>query len=594
MPCLRATTNNGCPVRRGLGADYRIGSFLKAVAIVFLSHLAVVRFRPSMFHRLPFPGGAFWDAMAGALCAAAILRHVVMQPLLDSVEEKAKKSAEILDAAPEAIFEVAPDGRIQSVNSEGARVFGYAREELLGKEIEILLPQRFRESHVQMRERYVATPRTRAMGSGIELVGRTKDGEEFPVEVSLSTISEKEAPLVICVLRDVRLQHAARHEITQVNERLSRSLAAHKALSETLGSLSDFGEMLQTCRTRPEAWPIVARMCERLLPGQSGAVYMATASKTALERVTAWGQMCPSKPIIALQECWALRRGKVHTCELAVCEGCMANPAPSRAGTVCAPMIAMGGMIGVLQLSAPSAEPDNGLLTAVVERISVAIATIRLREELGEQATRDSMTGLFNRRFLNEYLELELLRAMRDGRPLTVMMLDVDHFKRFNDTFGHKAGDLVLQEVAATLRAQTRGSDIACRFGGEELVVVSPETSCDQAMPRAEQIRKAIEDLIVIGEGQPLGKITISIGVASAPENGYDATELLRAADEALYAAKQAGRNRVFRATLKDGTPPSSAEQAAEEDLMAALNAVGVSSPRDAAESAVTANGIPG
>ena len=216
-------------------------------------------------------------------------------------------------------------------------------------------------------------------------------------------------------------------------------------------------------------------------------------------------------------------------------------------------------MLGVLHLSAlPSLTEahaissaslpvcDTGVVEAVAERISLAIANLRLRETLRGQAIRDVLTGLFNRRFLEEYLELELLRAMRSGRPLTVMMLDVDHFKRFNDTFGHNAGDLVLREIAGILRTRTRGSDMACRFGGEELVVVGPETSLEHGLQRAEQICQAIANLTVIYEGQPLGKVTISVGVASAPEHGYDMAELLRAADEALYAAKKAGRNRVF------------------------------------------------
>jgi diguanylate cyclase (GGDEF)-like protein/PAS domain S-box-containing protein len=549
-----------------MSVHWRIGSFLTVVAVVFLSDLAVVNFLSPAFDRLPFPGGALVEAMAVAVFASPFLWHFAIRPFQHAIQREARKSSTVLDAAPEGIIEVSPDGRIQSVNAEVTRLFGYTREELTGKEIEMLLPQRFRDQHVQMRERYIAHPRTRPMGSGFELVGRKKNGEEFPVEVSLSTINEKESPLVICVLRDVGLQKAARNEITQINERLTESLAAHKALSETLVHLSDLGELMQSCTTRQEAYPIVAKMCERLFRGQAGAVYLASASKTALEQVTAWGQTRPSKAVVAAQECWALRRGKVHTSEILPCDGCRRSPEePHEARTVCVPMIAQGDMIGTLHFytpragtdlqgtaSLPSTEPDTGVLTAVAERISVAMANLRLREELRHQAIRDAMTGLFNRRFLKEYLELELLRAMRNGWPLTLMMLDVDHFKRFNDTFGHKAGDLVLREVAGILRTQTRGSDIVCRYGGEELTVVSPETSSGQAVARAEQIRQAIENLTVIDDGQLLGKVTISIGLASVPEHGYDMTELLRAADEALYAAKKGGRNRVACATSKD------------------------------------------
>jgi len=570
-----------------MGGYWKIGSFLTILAIIFLIDLLTETFLSPLLGRLPFVGELLLHAAIVAALASPFLCRFVIEPFRRVIVREAKKSSVVLDAAPEAILEVTRHGQIRSMNAEALRLFGYRREELIGKEVEILLPEQLRSRHAELREEYARNPRARPMSSSNELVGRKKNGEEFPVLASLSTAGETEDPLIICVVRDVSPQRAAKNEIAQINEKLTRSLAAHKALSETLSQLSNYGELLQSCTTRPEAYPIVAKMCEHLFPGQCGSVYLATASKTALERVISWGQR-GTKPILAIQECWALRRGKMHTDELAPCAGCKASEGRRHdQRTMCVPMIAQGDMIGILHLSTalassdraatptlPAGEPDAGVLTAVVERIGIAIANLRLREELREQAIRDSMTGLFNRRFLEEYLELELLRAMRNGRPLTVMMLDVDHFKRFNDTFGHKAGDLVLQEISAVLRAQTRGSDIACRFGGEELVIVSPETALDQGFQRAEQLRRAVEDLTVIVESRPLGKVTISIGVACAPQHGYDMQELLRAADEALYRAKKTGRNRVLQASGPSALVPTKAERAATADAAADVASV--------------------
>ncbi len=168
-----------------------------------------------------------------------------------------------------------------------------------------------------------------------------------------------------------------------------------------------------------------------------------------------------------------------------------------------------------------------------------------LREKLHEQAMHDTLTGLYNRRYVEEWFGLELRRAQRHGRPIAAVMLDIDHFKRFNDSFGHEAGDLVLQEVASALRRSTRGSDVASRYGGEEFLLLLPECPLDAALRKAEQMLGEIAKLEIRYDGQPLGPVTVSLGVAAFPDHAKESAKLLRHADEALYLAKQAGRNRV-------------------------------------------------
>ncbi len=181
----------------------------------------------------------------------------------------------------------------------------------------------------------------------------------------------------------------------------------------------------------------------------------------------------------------------------------------------------------------------------MADHIALALTNLRLRETLREQAVRDALTGLFNRRYLEETMEREVRRAERKGAPLGIIMLDLDHFKNFNDTFGHEAGDTLLREVGALFQANIRGSDVACRYGGEEFTLLLPDTSREVARRRAEELREAVKNLHLQHQRHNLGSITISAGVALFPEHGDTAAAVMLAADAALYQAKKTGRDRV-------------------------------------------------
>ncbi|GET39743.1 GGDEF domain-containing protein [Microseira wollei] len=176
-----------------------------------------------------------------------------------------------------------------------------------------------------------------------------------------------------------------------------------------------------------------------------------------------------------------------------------------------------------------------------------------IEELLHNQCIRDPLTGLFNRRFVGNFLERELNRSLREQQALGVIMFDIDHFKRFNDTFGHDAGDVVLAEVGRFLQHSISNSDIACRYGGEEFMLILPETDWENTEQRAEQLRDGIKHLKLQYMHQPLGGITVSLGVACFPEHGTSGAELIQVADLALYRAKALGRDRVVTAKcLKD------------------------------------------
>jgi diguanylate cyclase (GGDEF)-like protein len=202
------------------------------------------------------------------------------------------------------------------------------------------------------------------------------------------------------------------------------------------------------------------------------------------------------------------------------------------------------GLFFIEQRQAAIAVNDQDL-RALTETVALSLANLRLREKLRNQSIRDPLTGLFNRRYLEESLELECSRAERSKQPITVVMVDVDHFKRFNDTFGHDAGDLVLKNIGELLRRSIRQGDVACRYGGEEFMLVFPGTSASEAVDVAERVREGARRLEIVYRNQALGRITVSLGVAAYPLAGETPAELIDAADQTLYAAKNAGRDRV-------------------------------------------------
>jgi diguanylate cyclase (GGDEF)-like protein len=221
------------------------------------------------------------------------------------------------------------------------------------------------------------------------------------------------------------------------------------------------------------------------------------------------------------------------------------------------PLVAQGDAIGLLHLARGAGDPIDSLgehqrqiAASLAEHAALALANLRLRDTLSQQSIRDPLTGLFNRRYLEETLERELRRAERKARPLAVVVVDVDRFKVYNDTFGHMAGDAALREIARLLQQGLRAGDVACRFGGEEFVLLMPEATAVDARRRANEFREAARPLHISHLGRSLGPGRLSLGVAAYPEHGNQAEVLLRAADAALYEAKNNGRDQVTVAAV--------------------------------------------
>lgn len=334
------------------------------------------------------------------------------------------------------------------------------------------------------------------------------------------------------------------HSVTEVQYRNAQMTIAAEMI-QALGSTSSVSETFR----------IIGIYCAKLMPVSSGTLYLFRNSRDLLEMQTSWGQPQAIAPRIGLQDCWALRRGQPHYSGGAhdLCCAHYQDHAGTPHERVCIPLVSQGEMLGLIYLEGAPGEDfaqDEQRNTAVrlAEQIALALTNVKLRETLTLQSIIDPLTGLFNRRYMDETLVRELVRAERKSMPLSLIVLDLDHFKRVNDTFGHDGGDALLKGVAGVIRKNIRESDLACRFGGEELVLILPECDKQAALGRAEKIRSAIQSLDVHHGGRALGNPSASLGVAAFPEDGGGAEALLRAADQALYQAKHAGRNRVVAA----------------------------------------------
>jgi diguanylate cyclase (GGDEF)-like protein len=323
------------------------------------------------------------------------------------------------------------------------------------------------------------------------------------------------------------------------------------------------GDLLQMCKSVEESNGVLAHYVGKLFPGACGSFYHLNPRNNLLEAVVTWGaDEATDDPVIAKEDCWALRSGQLHSVDgPGAGLACQHLSHPPRGPSFCAPITAQGEVLGMLHVrfaerdardAHPPALKDSRPETrklwvlAVSEHLSLALANLKLRETLRMQAVRDALTGLYNRRYMEHALEREVLRAARNHRTVGLIMLDLDHFKRVNDSYGHEVGDLLLRSVGEFLLANVRAEDIACRYGGEEFVVLLPEATLAMTQTRAEQLWKGIQGLTVSVRGALLRALTTSVGVAAYPEHGRSLAELLRAADVALYSAKREGRDRVM------------------------------------------------
>jgi diguanylate cyclase (GGDEF)-like protein len=383
------------------------------------------------------------------------------------------------------------------------------------------------------------------MGNWLELV---LDYQAYHIDDIIVSIFVVSFVLMIFLFRgwrDVRQETRERARVvTQMQER-----------NLVDAQLSQMTSLLHACFTLEEANAIISQFARQFFPQHAGALYVFRSSRNLVELAATWGVETGNEPMFGPQQCWALRQGQMYMVsdpQFSILCGHVHHNHPY----TCLPMMAHGEVLALLHVSPNPgtsndeslSEAHHALLRVFTQHIGLALSNLKLRDTLRQQSIRDPLTGLFNRRYLEETLSIEIERSRRHNIPFSIVMLDLDHFKRFNDTHGHEAGDVVLQALGSFLQRHVRGGDIACRYGGEEFTLILPGTSVEVAQVRAEELCEGIRALSVDFKNQVLGPLTLSVGVATFPNHGENGVMVLQAADAALYQAKSEGRDRVVSA----------------------------------------------
>ncbi len=342
----------------------------------------------------------------------------------------------------------------------------------------------------------------------------------------------------------------ANTQLVSLNEQSSLMVSDLQQRELDAKIIYKMSELLQACKSSNEAYLIIGNSAKTLFQHLSGGLVIFDKSTQQLETMIQWGSRKILKKNFSMDDCWAVRQGHVYRVDdpgnSRVCNHFETIPV---GGYLCIPQMNKEGVLGMFFLNAPKktaiTRTQQQLAITLNEVIKLSLSNIYLHELLNEQSLHDTLTHLYNRRFLDEILPRELLRVHREKQSLCVSMIDIDYFKQFNDVYGHEAGDEVLRYIGQVLNEHFRGSDIAARFGGEEFILVSVHSDINTIFPRLESLREEIKAHQLQFREQQLPPITISVGVAEAPRQGANMVSIIRAADEAMYLAKNNGKDQV-------------------------------------------------
>lgn len=442
----------------------------------------------------------------------------------------------------------AASGRIVLWNGAAAELFGHDDEQAIGLLVEDLVPSSLKMRHRAGMQAYAKgeVGELITTSSKLELPALHRDGSELWVEMSLTPLDAGlPGRYAMAIVRNITERRRLEAELAEAQQLLVTTVAELERRTQELTRINVLGDRLHGCSTIDEAAEVVGAATLDLFPSLSGALYV-TVEGDRFEQRARWGAGVIDETVFAPAVCRAVVDGGMQRSGR---DELRCTHVPTAVSSVCIPVSADDETLGVLHLRAADGEVPEAMAEAgatVANHVGLALSSIRLRESLREQSIRDPLTNLFNRRYLDEVLDREVRRAARHGLNLTVLAIDIDHFKSFNDVHGHQAGDGLLCAIGAYLQANVRGEDVVCRTGGEEFIVVLPLTALADAVTRAEQLRASVAQLI----DRSGRSVTISIGIAAFPVHATTARGLLRVADVALYRAKAGGRDRVEVATI--------------------------------------------
>ncbi|MBC7361675.1 MAG: diguanylate cyclase [Candidatus Aminicenantes bacterium] len=482
----------------------------------------------------------------------------------EAIAQKLKESEELFRSMVESLGEgvviVDPEENFIFANQAARRIFNDYEGKLIGRNLkEFTTPDQYEIIRKQ------TLRRKQGFRDVYDLEITLDDGTRKTLIVNAAPQFDRDGNFAsaLAVMIDITERKREERALAEAKLELEKAIAELQKRNEEAAVLIELGDAFHLARSEKEIVDIALSYARRLFPEESGLLYLRQAKENFLQVGGVWNLDGPREDIINLDDCWALRKSAPYFIispeKDLVCPHFKTNW-PISFPTACLPLNSFGETLGLLVVFCCQKKPyvkqeayleqeikvKKQLLITFAQRVAMALANIRLRESLKEQSIRDSLTSLYNRRYLEETLERELRRARRAGKPVSVIMLDIDHFKKFNDSYGHEAGDFILQTIARTLERAVRAEDIVCRYGGEEFTVILPGLPLDKAVSRAELILDSVRHLEVNYGKTVIHNITISAGVSAYPDHADQWTELIQLADTALFKAKNEGRNRVI------------------------------------------------
>ena len=418
-------------------------------------------------------------------------------------------------------------------------------KELLGKHLRDVFPPEEAETLLSTVQKVLETQQTLKVEYELAI------GENLLwFETSISPMTEDST---LWVARDVTKRKSTEEALLGASEKLVRNLTELEQRNHEISLLNKMVASFQASLTIEEVYAITEQSCAQLFPGEAGTLFRLNPARNISEPVVIWGFSSAQNILTAFSsnDCPVLQNGQAHLAEVGHPSRCHHSVDGLAAAHLRIPLIAHGETVGVLSLQNEDKSDlhmtpaKQQLALTVADTTALALANLDLRETLRQQAIRDPLTGLFNRRYLEETLEREVQRAKRNHQPVGIIMIDIDFFKKINDTYGHEAGDAALRELGGFLLTHIRREDIACRFGGEEFILILPGATLLTTRTRAELLQDGLKQLRIQHNDQLLEGLTLSFGVALYPDHGSTGMAVIRSADTALYRAKQTGRNRI-------------------------------------------------
>lgn len=485
----------------------------------------------------------------------------------DEIIKSEKKFSTIFNTSPDAIsISDLTTGEIIEINAGYSKISGWPHDEAIGKTTEELNIWISKEE----RRQFIELVTEKREVDGLEMRFRRKDGAKVIGLLSGRIVSLNNKPHLLAYFHDISDRKTSEDDLKKVNERYSslaedlekRVKSRTKELSQMVDRLkkreADFGllsrmqDLLLSCQSREETFEILRSTAVKLFPKANGGLALYEEKEKLFITVLKFGASNALSKEFAVDDCWGLRQGRMHEMLPGSHGPQCAHFTKKHVGThyMCLPLMVQGRNFGMLWLDSNDkkqgfSQTDKQQIISIADTIKLALSNLDLRSALHNQAVRDPLTGLYNRRYMHECLDKNQARSERTGKPYCIALIDIDHFKKLNDSKGHDAGDAVLVSLADMLRTTLMDEEIPFRYGGEEFLILIPQSNLDEASKRMNEIRSKWRAHRVAFNGRDLGCVTMSIGISGFPAHGNTSSLLISSADKALYHAKESGRDQV-------------------------------------------------